>query len=293
MTPRFDPDASDFAGARRYLRERSCQLLASGYRTLLLEPEILRSDDVEWGCRMLFSSTDDEVFQSIYVYAQHRGQGHMSRYLREESLPILTMQDCAIEGFLRKIDARYVLADGATQLPEYRAIAEFYGGRCARRSQVPLMHHIDEGLAVLRWIKASTNAERAYCLHPLLQADFQLAETYQRPSLVTESVSGFLAMEYRNIANRTLLDRVGKLRSPNDIPLSPLQEVNQMLVADKVQNYKDFLLHHGSTHPRRRDLDRYFRLWLERLGVNRDQFRGFFERLQTTPYPQPIPATAL
>ena len=44
-----------------------------------------------------------------------------------------------------------------------------------------------------------------------------------------------------------------------------------LLVADKVQNRLDFLRHYRhyrQTHPRADALDRYFRLWLERLDMD-------------------------
>ena len=81
----------------------------------------------------------------------------------------------------------------------------------------------------------------------------------------------FLALEYRNIANATLSNR--EITCAGDIKLSPLPEVNLMLVADKVQNYKDFLLYHKGTHERSEQLDRYFQLWLERLGVSPQKFK--------------------
>lgn len=73
--------------------------------------------------------------------------------------------------------------------------------------------------------------------------------------------------------------------SPDDIPLSGMPEVDQMLVADKVQNRKDFLVHHRGCHPRSDALDRYFRLWLLRLGVTEQQFAELFEELQVTAAP--------
>lgn len=150
---------------------------------------------------------------------------------------------------------------------EYRAIAVHYGTRVAKRSQVPLIHHIDEGLAILAYLGASSEAQRAYCLHPLVQDDAELAahalvlhELTDDPAVIA------LAFEYRNIANATLSTR--PISSAAQIPLSPLPEVNAMLVADKVQNRADFLAHHLGTHARSDALDRYFRLWLERLGVD-------------------------
>ncbi len=150
---------------------------------------------------------------------------------------------------------------------EYRAIAKHYGTRVAQRSQVPLIHHINEGLEILAHLGASHAAQRAYCLHPLVQDDAELAA---RASVLHELSDDpmviALVFEYRNIANATLSTRA--ISSAASIPLSPLPDVNTMLVADKVQNRADFLAHHLGTHARSDALDRYFRLWLERLGVD-------------------------
>ena len=154
---------------------------------------------------------------------------------------------------------------------EYQRIAEHYGTRTAKRSGVPLMRHIDQGLAILNAIGASEAAQRAFCLHPLLQADVDLAANAPRIGELTSAPYVIvLALEYRHIANATLSTRA--IASANDIPLSPLAEVNQMLVADKIQNRSDFLQHHAETHPRAADLTRYFELWLERLGVTRKAY---------------------
>ncbi len=154
---------------------------------------------------------------------------------------------------------------------EYDAIAAFYRQRTARRSGVPLIRHIDEGLAVLDRIGASAPAKRAFCLHPLLQDDASLAANFPRiGELTDEPRVVVLVLEYRHIANATPSTR--HVATAADIPLSPLADVNAMLVADKVQNYKDFLVHHRATHPRGEALDRYFRLWLERLGVTPARF---------------------
>lgn len=41
-----------------------------------------------------------------------------------------------------------------------------------------------------------------------------------------------------------------------------------MLIADKVQNYKDFRKHHLDTHARADELDFYFKTWLKELDVD-------------------------
>ncbi len=154
---------------------------------------------------------------------------------------------------------------------EYRAVALHYQARTARRSGEPLLKHIDDGLRILEAIGASMRAMRAYCLHPLVQADDDLIASYERLADLTDDVHvAALAVEYRSIANATLSTR--PIESPEEIRLSPLREVSDMLIADKVQNRADFVRHHLGTHPRSEELDRYFRLWLRRLGVDEAKY---------------------
>lgn len=168
-----------------------------------------------------------------------------------------------------EVDYQLAVPDRATT-PEYLAIARHYGDRTARRSGVPLIRHIDHGLAILRTIGATDRAMRAFCLHPLVQADTDLAACHLSELTADVHVMA-LAIEYRSVANAALSTRL--FASADDIRLSPLAEVNDMLVADKVQNRCDFLRHHAGTHPRSAELDRYFRLWLERLGIDEDRYR--------------------
>lgn len=154
---------------------------------------------------------------------------------------------------------------------EYLAVALHYEGRTARRSGERLIKHIDDGLRILGAIGASERPMRAYCLHPLLQADHDLASNYERLADYTDDVLvAALALEYRSIANATLSTR--PIASSDEIPLSPLREVSDMLIADKVQNRADFLRHHLGSHPRSAELDRYFRMWIERLGVDEARY---------------------
>ncbi len=161
---------------------------------------------------------------------------------------------------------------------EYKSIAREYGDRRAKRSNVPLIVHIDEGLVLLQAIDASETAMRAFCLHPLLQDDASYAANMPRVHDLTDDMTVLAtALEYRRVANAALSDRT--YRSVADIALSEVRDVNDMLVADKVQNRKDFLRHHLATHPRSAELDRYFQLWLERLGISEARYNELVARL--------------
>jgi hypothetical protein len=52
-----------------------------------------------------------------------------------------------------------------------------------------------------------------------------------------------------------------------------------MLIADKVQNRKDFERYHRDTHPRARDLDHYFRNWLIALRVTETRYHELARRI--------------
>lgn len=164
---------------------------------------------------------------------------------------------------------------------EYRLISAHYGERVAKRSQVPLINHINEGLVVLDAINATDEAKRAFCLHPLLQADNDLKLHGLLVASSCDAKIVLLAMEYRSVANEFLSNRMDdegieyvmkyggrKLLRKDLVRLSPLFEVNDMLIADKVQNYKDFVTYHKATHARSEKLDNYFNIWLTTLGVD-------------------------
>ncbi len=84
-------------------------------------------------------------------------------------------------------------------------------------------------------------------------------------------------MEYRNIANQYLSQR--EIKSLDEINLSPLEFVNLAIRADKIQNYKDFILYHKETHPRSKELNLYFNNWLRKFNISQKLFDEIFEIL--------------
>lgn len=161
---------------------------------------------------------------------------------------------------------------------EYNDILAYYNTRTARRSGVALMNHIDEGLIVLNSLGSAEDTMLAFCIHPLFQNDEDLKRSVQRgihydyrPNVI------LLVMEYRNQANQWLSEKVGSKTAPASGPLAPVRD---MLIADKVQNYKDFLLYHKLTHPRSMELTLYFQQWLEYLGITNKRFKELCDEIE-------------
>lgn len=144
---------------------------------------------------------------------------------------------------------------------EYETIKQFYGDRRAERSQVPLMDHINEGLRLLASLGASDKAHNAFCLHPIVQNDEDVD--------VSWSEAYPLALEYKAKANAYLC-RPGTDHILGTIQLSQILgemslDCAHMLWADKIQNQFDFRQYHLGSHPRSKQLDWYFRVWIKYL----------------------------
>ncbi len=142
----------------------------------------------------------------------------------------------------------------------FEVISEFYGDRKAKRSQVPLMNHITEGISMLEMIQASEVAKGAFCLHPIVQCEelgFDFLKEYNEYDL---------AVEYSKKANAYLCcGETDYVSSNEDIfnlvgPMS--KDCRDMLIADKIQNRKDFVIHHLESHKRAVELNSYFDKWL-------------------------------
>lgn len=266
MTRRLPYDAEDREQVLQYYATRARQLLHDGYDWC---GDIWWVPDFEgWVYETGFvHRASGQGFVSYFGLPAARGQGYL-RHLASRGLEIITLKDCGIEAALRHVGATYRVAGRITETLEYQLIQHYYGDRKAQRSQAYLMNHVDEGLGVMAEVGASDEAMRAFCLHPLLQDDVSLAANYARvaQAMSDEPQSAYvlgLAMEYRSVANEYLAHCTMR---PTGIRLSPLKDVNDMLIGDKVQNRKDFL-YHAETHANRERLAEYFRDWCEALSV--------------------------
>lgn len=138
-------------------------------------------------------------------------------------------------------------------------------------------------------MRCSDVAMRAYVLHPLVQGDNEYAELLARlanksntadPVHQIDPLVIALAVEYRHIANGYLshhhaayFEGTNTNGVTDGVRLSPSQEVNDMLVADKVQNRKDFDLKHVNSHAKAALLSSYFDAWQRKLGVSGAKYK--------------------
>lgn len=245
--------------AIQYFRVRAIQVLIHNYKLVSLKQLLPRT------LTAIFEKGNIR-YEAHYILEKYRGQGLYQKLITQDSI-VLTSKECQIENYLIKYQIRHILVDLSDfNSREYQLISQYYTIKKTQRSQQYLMNHIDEGLLILNLIQASNFTKRAYCLHPLFQADMDLMKhAYLMSELEAKILA--LTMEYRSVANEYLSFR--KINTLDDIRLSPLEEVNQMLVADKIQNFKDFNLYHLHTHPRSKELQHYFENWLEKLQVSK------------------------
>jgi len=258
-TNRFNLYASTIEEAKDYIINRGKQLLRFGYKLSSLET-------YEWGVDARFVKGDN-IYQAIYILHDYRGKGLFPTLVKTT---IVTSPQCGIEPYLKNKGFDYVTHDLVPN-DEYLLIANFYGSEKAERSGVYKMNHIDEGLAILEQIGASDLAKRAYCLHPIYQSDADFAENCDK--YVVDKEVLVRVLEYRSVANEYLSTRT--INDTSEIRLSPLKDVNDMLIADKIQNRKDFELYHKDIHERSDELKQYFFNWLWRLGVREGEYQEF------------------
>jgi hypothetical protein len=152
-------------------------------------------------------------------------------------------------------------------LHEFELISKFYGDRRARRSGLPLINHVVE----VKDYGEPDNTVGAWCLHPMVQGDADLERTLSGGLLERANpVAVALAMEYRFRANSYL-----SYMPPNKEPSwGHVSAVRVMLIADKVQNRKDFE-QHLADHPEVRNGERlrvYYKQWLNALKVDEDEY---------------------
>ena len=187
------------------------------------------------------------------------------------------------------LESRVNFIDLIKNKPFYQLIARKYQGKLARRSGVSYMNHIREGIFILYLLWGyDEELIEAYCIHPLVQGDKALCQLFSEqldPEFALLSTGAvILAMEYRRVANSYTIKH--KIRSADTIDRGPLEKVHKMLIADKIQNKKDFmkfmyLKHERSGYQKASEHAlKYFDSWLEKLEVSPETYQEVIEKLE-------------
>jgi hypothetical protein len=257
---RLNKFADDVADIAAYFQVRSMQLRPFGFEWT----GVLEKHDCGYVTTFRAMAPNGLTYNSFYLPNSMRGRGLGKQLIAKCELPIITMPNCGVTAFIKACKQAPRVVQGAQKWPDYTLISRHYGSQRAERTGQFYMQHIDEGLFVLTLLGAEDKAKRAYCIHPLVQDDGMVDKWLPILAKEVDAHVLALAMEYRNLAN-AYLPKHFSLQSAKGINVGVIYAVKHMLIADKVQNYKDFLLH----TPNVGAVDRYigyFNSWFAALG---------------------------
>lgn len=163
---------------------------------------------------------------------------------------------------------------------EYELIKKYYEYKVAKRSGIPYINHIDEGLLLLNYkLRAKDSvSHRAFCLHPFYQDNIRIDTTKisghsTRVAYFYSIIANtFLRHNYKN--NNDLSHWIPSYHSVlcND----KSSNVYNMLYADKIQNYKDFMKHYNS-YSEAESIEEYFLWWFDVLKITHRELNKALE----------------
>lgn len=255
-------DAETVEEAKDYLKYRYKQLGKFGF--YLKDKFVIENNSI---VSIYKNPFDAGYYGSVYILKQYREKRLFSKRVQEFMITIVTLDECNLSDFLESKEINHIVLNHSSA---YKIMQQYYGNDKTKRSEVPLIYHIEEGGSILNTIGASDIVKDAYYLHPLLQSDegFNKNKSYDFTGINTESV--ILAMEYRRVANSYL-----STNNIEDFVGFSCEEVKQMLMADKIQNYKDFMLFHYEKHERSNELYQYFNHWFRLLNIDYNDWADY------------------
>lgn len=276
---RFDFDIDNHKDAVGYIKNRATQLLRFGAKLI----EIQKYKEAVVGIFEYKKST----YQSIYILKSFRKNNHFQKIHSLNKMPILVCREDKIEDFLKNKGYDYKLIVVEDSNP-YVTISKYLGDEVTWKSKKFKMDHIDEGLAIMEIRNASKYAKSAFCLHPMMQDDCDLrkhrsGKGLSLPDSMVPMRVLINVMDFRSVANEYKLFSYPrkKIKSVYDIRKSPLKDVDEMLIADKVQDRKDFEVY--GVYGDEKDHAEYFKNWLERLDIKDVDYKKYKESLIINP----------
>lgn len=163
----------------------------------------------------------------------------------------------------------------------FQRISRHYGATAAQRTKLPWINHIVEGVVLIHQLGGRIGAADAFCWHPLIQSDTTYLETLvemrRHYNLNTNGEVLVNVLGYRDAANRWLRGVVNKDNQPKK---HPLESVNVMLMADKIQNRKDFEANERLFSVEdAASLHYYFDCWFNTLGITPEIYADQTDKL--------------
>ena len=276
---RFDFEADSTKDATIYIKKRATQLLR-------FDVKILEIQKYKEGVIGIFNYKNLN-YQYIYILKSFRKKNNFQKLHSLNKMPVLTCREDKIESFLKNKGYDYKSIAIEDSNP-YVTISKYLGNDYTYKSKKFKMDHIDEGLAVMEWRKASKFAKSAFCLHPMVQDDCDLrkhkrGKELSLPDSMVPMPVLINVMEFRATANeyRLFNHPRRKIKNIYDIRKSPLKDVDEMLIADKVQDRKDFEIY--GVYGDEKEHVEYFKNWLERLDIKEEDYKKYKEKLIIDP----------
>ncbi len=162
-----------------YIKYRANQALKYGFK-----PENyydIKINDVSVAKALTLEGKNIFGYVMIFIEEDHRGKGYYEKIYKEKFFDrmILTFSNCNISEFLTKKNLPFFLIDVEFST-SYAEVMHFYGTDKAKRSQVNLMNHIEEGIAILQHLGCDKDTIDAYCLHPIFQGDNEVIDAFSK-----------------------------------------------------------------------------------------------------------------
>ncbi len=183
--------------------------------------------------------------------------------------------------------------------PHRRLIETIYASRRTRRSKVPHRNHIDEGLMILQALQATQVEAEAFCLHAPAQISYHFgarptAASYRLTEPQGPRDTWLLQTRFPLAADAVALAwrfavqaeafRPNHLNDEIEPPSFTIDTaVRKLLIADKVQNRKDFERYHRDSHPRAPQLTQYFACWFALLEISEHVYQKMLAMLAQKP----------
>lgn len=257
------PKAKTPEEAVHYYKNRAIQFLKHGWTWTGIYTSY------SWGIETSFKSPEGQLCHSVYVLEPNKGRLSSWFKLYPHRVFVTSSECPEMISWLNSHNKKYQIIN-LNKSSAYELIETYYGDTKSSRGDQYYMNHIDEGLYILEQLKADQETKDAWCLHPIVQSDAALRDAVTLSFEGISSKAMMYAMEYRWRANNHLSFHAPKV--PEYIELLP---VRQMLIADKIQNCKDFELYlrgRPNVPNSERLYDYFHKEWFKSLYISEEYY---------------------